>query len=66
MYECIRRTNGSYELGHLRILLDVSSIEIFVEDGKEVITSRFYIDGVLKLTSDSEIKDLLIKEIRGE
>ena len=66
MYECIRRTNGSYEKGHLRILLDVSSIEIFVEDGKEVITSRFYIDGKLKLTSDSEIKDLLIKEIRGE
>ncbi len=63
MFECIRRTNNRYQEAKLQILLDTSSVEVFVNDGKEVITSRFYIDGEIKLTTHGEIKDLEIRRV---
>ena len=63
MYPCIRRTNNAYEKCNVRILLDTSSIELFVDDGREVITSRFYIDGELKMTTSGEIEELKVKEV---
>ena len=63
MYECVRKTNGSYKECDLRLLIDTSSIELFVENGKEVISTRFYIDGKLKLIPSGDVKDILVKEI---
>lgn len=63
MYPCIRRTNNAYEKCNIRILLDISSIELFVDDGREVITSRIYIDGELKMTTSGEIEELKVKEV---
>ena len=63
MYPCIRRTNNAYEKCNVRILLDTSSIEVFVDDGREVITSRIYIDGELKMTTSGEIEELKVKEV---
>lgn len=63
MFECIRRTNHAYENASISILLDVSSIELFIDDGIEAISSRFYIDGDLKLLPSPGVREILIKEI---
>ena len=63
MFDCIRRTNNRYDNCHLRILLDTSSIELFINDGKEAISSRFYIDGILHMENSKDIKNIVIKEV---
>ena len=63
MYMCVRRTNHSYKEPHLRILMDTSSLELFIEEGKEVISTRFYIDGNLKLVPSEEMNKIVVKEI---
>lgn len=63
-YGSIRRTNGSYENCDVRILLDKSSIEMFVDGGREVISSRIYIDGNYRIAVDGKISNLKINEIR--
>ena len=45
---CVRRA-PSAKKARVRILIDVSTVEVFVDGGKEVISSRFYIDGKLAL-----------------
>ena len=63
MFGCVRRTNSSFKECEVRILLDVSSIEVFVDGGKEVISSRIYIDGDYSLEVNGNISQILIKEI---
>ena len=63
MFGCERRTNGKYSKCEVRILLDVSSIEVFVDGGREVISSRIYIDGDYKMEVNGNISQILIKEI---
>ena len=63
MYQCARWSNKRYEKAHLRILLDVSCIEVFIEEGKEVISSRFYIDGELRLSLNGQASDINILRI---
>ena len=63
MFGGVRRTNGSYGECEVRILLDVSSIEVFVDGGREVISSRIYIDGKYSLQVNGKISQILIKEI---
>ena len=63
MYDCVRRTNNHYKECSLRILLDTSSIEIFIDHGREAISSRFYIDGKLKMTTYGKVKNIVVKEI---
>lgn len=63
MFDCIRRTNHKYENCHIRILLDTSSLELFVNEGKEAISTRFYIDGNLHLIATKDVKDIVIKEV---
>lgn len=46
MCGCVRRTNRNYEICAVRVLLDVSGIEVFVDGGREAISSRIYIDGI--------------------
>ena len=63
-YQCARWTNSPYPEADILILLDTSSAEIFVEGGKEVISTRFYIDGRLSLHRKgnplvSEIKKIM-------
>ena len=62
-YQTARWTNRPYKEAKLRILLDTSSIEVFVDGGREVISSRFYIDGLLRVSTMEKIDDLVIKEI---
>ena len=63
MFGCVRRTNRSYDDCKVRILLDVSGIEVFVDGGREVISSRIYIDGNYSLEVNGNISQILIKEI---
>ena len=63
MFGCVRRTNLSYGTCEVRILLDISGIEIFVDGGREVISSRIYIDGEYSLEVNGNISQILIKEI---
>lgn len=52
MNGCVRRTNGGYGACSVRVILDVSGIEVFVEGGKEVISSRIYLDGKYSVETD--------------
>lgn len=59
----IRRTNGSYKNCTVRVLLDVSSAEVFVDGGREVISSRIYIDGDYALKTHGKISGVKIRRI---
>lgn len=63
MFGCVRRTNADYKTCDVRILLDVSSIEVFVDGGREVISSRIYIDGNYAMEIDGAISQVSVKEI---
>jgi sucrose-6-phosphate hydrolase SacC (GH32 family) len=43
--ENVFKSKRLYESGYIELLLDTSSIEVFIDDGKETITSRFFISG---------------------
>lgn len=66
MFGCVRKTNASYKECEVRMLLDVSSIEVFVDGGREVISSRIYIDGNYVLEVNGGISQIQIKEIGKE
>ncbi len=63
MFGCVRKTNGRYDKCSVRILLDVSGIEVFVDGGREVISSRIYIDGGYSLEKGGAVGEIQIKEI---
>lgn len=63
LFGCVRNTNGKYKSSNVTILLDVSSIEVFVDGGREVISSRIYIDGNYKLQTVGDVTSIQIKEI---
>lgn len=60
---CLRRTNNNYDFCSVRILLDVSSIEVFVSGGKEVISSRIFLDGDYNISFNENIIEVDIKEL---
>lgn len=60
---CIRRTNAAYEKCEVKILLDVSCVEIFVDGGREVISSRLYLDGTPRLLTNGEVKNVVVKKV---
>ena len=60
---CIRRTNAAYKKCEVRILIDVSCIELFVDGGKETITSRMYLDGDFSLIAEGNVTDITINQI---
>ncbi len=62
----IRRTDGNYGSCNVRFLLDVSGIEIFVDGGREVISSRIYIDGDYRIRTSGGVSGLKIKGIGGK
>ena len=63
IYKSVRHTNQKYKDATLRILLDTSSIEVFIDRGREVISDRIYIDGELKLETYGEVSNIKVKEI---
>lgn len=63
MFGCVRKTNGTYRTCKVQILLDVSGIEVFADGGREVISSRIYIDGAYSLSSGGGVSEIQIKEI---
>ncbi|MDE5667189.1 MAG: GH32 C-terminal domain-containing protein, partial [Clostridia bacterium] len=62
----IRRTNGSYSHCSVRALLDVSGVEVFVDGGREAISSRIYIDGDYRVRTSGGVSGLKIKGIGGK
>lgn len=60
---CVRRTDGTYARSVVRILLDVSGIEIFISGGRETISGRIYLDGDYSLETDGAVEVESIKEI---
>lgn len=60
---CVRRTDGTYARSDVRILLDVSGIEIFISGGRETISGRIYLDGDYSLETDGAVEVESIKEI---
>ncbi len=61
-----RRTNGFYENTNIRILLDNSSVEIFVDGGREAISSRIYLDSDYTLEVEGAAGNILVNEIEVE
>lgn len=59
----IRKTNRTYISCQVRVLLDVSSIEIFVDNGREAISSRIYLDGDYELSYNEYVSDVCIQEV---
>ena len=59
----VRRTNGQYERCDVRVLLDTSSIEVFVDGGREAISSRIYIDGNYTVETVGEVSNIKIQQI---
>lgn len=65
-YGSIRRTNLSYGSCGVRVLLDVSGAEVFVDGGREVISSRIYIDGDYRVHASGGVSNLKIRGIGGK
>ena len=63
---CIRRTNLTYNRCKVRLLLDISGAELFVDGGREVISSRIYIDGDYRIGTLGGVKTLKIKGIQTD
>ena len=63
MFGCVRRTDLKYKKVGVRVLLDVSCIEVFVDGGREAISSRIYIDGDYSLETGGNVSQIHIKEI---
>lgn len=59
----IRRTNHRYSSCHIRMLIDISSIEVFIANGKEAISSRIYLDGEYSITHNDAVRNLQMKEV---
>lgn len=60
---CVRKTDFCGRQSDVRVLLDVSSIEVFVRGGREVISSRIYLDGGYTLKTQGAVKVKSIAEI---
>lgn len=64
MNGCVRTVNRFREKNGVRVLLDVSGIEVFVDGGAETISSRIYIRGNRSLTASGEVGKLEIKKVQ--
>ena len=63
MNGCVRRTNGVYGSCGVRVLRDVSGIEVFVDGGREVISSRIFVDGVCKIITRGGVDNVRVRRI---
>ncbi len=61
---CRRSTDCEYDRCEVLVLVDVSGIELFVDGGREAISSRMFIDGQFKLTCRGDAKVTNLKAIR--
>ena len=59
----LRMTNNDYTECDVLILVDVSSIEVFVDNGKETISSRIFLDGNYIINVSENVEILYIYEI---
>lgn len=60
---CVRRTDEEYNGCPVRVILDRSSVEVFVDGGRETISSRIYMSGEYRLTTSGNVKNLYVREI---
>ena len=49
---CVRKAKVGSDSPRVRVFLDVSCVEVFADDGRQTISSRFYIDGRMTLTAN--------------
>lgn len=59
----IRRTDEAHDEFNIRMLLDVSSVEVFVNNGREVISFRIYLDDNKYLLNSNNVYDIVVNEI---
>lgn len=59
----IRRSDYQYSYTNIQILLDSSSIELFIENGKESISSRVFLESEKYLVKYCNINNINYKEI---
>ena len=59
----IRRTDECYEQFDVRILLDISSVEVFINKGREVISFRIYMNDSKYLLHCENVHDIVVNEI---
>lgn len=64
MNGCVRTTGGSSAKNGVRVLLDVSGIEVFINGGTEAISSRIYIKGDLSLAVSGKAGKFEIKKVQ--
>ena len=57
------KSRKQYEQGNISFLLDTSSIEIFICEGRETISTRFYILGDKLHLSSQGLDEIIVKEI---
>ena len=59
----VRRTDECYDEFDVRLLLDISSVEVFVNKGKEVISFRIYMNDSKYLLDCENVNDIVVNEI---
>ena len=63
LHEMIFKSKFTYLEGEISFLLDTSSIEIFVNNGRETVSTRFYILGDEIKVGSTNISDFTTREI---
>ena len=59
----VRRTDEAYDEFDVRVLLDVSSVEVFVNNGREVISFRIYMNDSKYLLNSENVSNVVVNEI---
>lgn len=63
---CIRRTDNLYKRAEVEVFLDKSGIEVFIDGGREVISSRIYPEGELAFSAQGRASGLKIKSMGND
>ena len=63
LHENVFKSVGKYSSGKISFLLDTSSIEIFVNDGQETFSTRFYIHGTSFTLMQKRCLDFVTRKV---
>ncbi len=55
-YGAIREIKGDFKAVNIELYVDNSALEIFINDGRYTMTSRFFIEEINKITCSKEVK----------
>ena len=63
LHENVFRSTGKYSSGKISFLLDTSSIELFINDGEETISTRYYLHGLSFAVTEKRCMDFVSRKI---